>query len=88
MHRHGHWVIRWVDTMEVLADPNVIDACLHAIRGDESEIPRRATTAMGITEHQDELTRLHDTAADGPEAMCILPVALLIHERDRSVHMF
>lgn len=69
MHRHGHWVIRWVDTTEVLADPNAIDARLHAIRGDESEIPRQATTAMEITELQFELTRLQRTAADGPEAM-------------------
>ena len=81
MHRHGHWVIRWVDTTEVLADPHVIDACLHAIRGDESEIPRQATTAMEITGHQDELSRLRDTAADGPEAMAILPVAFFVHEQ-------
>ena len=73
MHRHGHWVIWWVDTTEVLADENAIveniEACHHAISGDESEIPRQATTAMGITEHQDELTKLRRTAADGPEAM-------------------
>ena len=73
MHRHGHWVIWWDDATEVLAVENAIveniEACHHAISGDESEIPRQATTAMGITEHQGELTRLRRTAADGPEAM-------------------
>ena len=73
MHRHGHWAILWVGTTEVLADENAIveniEACHHAISGDESEIPRQATTAMEITEHQGELTRLRRTAADGPGAM-------------------